>query len=256
MANRVEQDQGRSVSTSDSDGSRSRAVFPYVNLEEAVRLVRAVSENGGSGCELGQLSGWLGTTLSSSSFRIRVSAAKMFGLIERRSKSVQLTELGFAVVDPDRQDEAKVQAFLAVPLYKSLHKKFDGRILPKDSGLEAEMRALGVPEKSATRARQVFQKSAASAGFFATGRDRLVRPASSNGVPTKPATETDTRDKQDPPREHAPRTGPADPLLEGLWSKLPDGRPFSPADRARWLELAKLALDMVYGDEDDTRSEN
>ena len=36
-----------------------------------------------------------------------------------------------------------------------------------------------------------------------------------------------------------------------LWSKLPDGGTFSKKQRTQWLEVAKLALDMVYSDDPD-----
>ena len=42
-------------------------------------------------------------------------------------------------------------------------------------------------------------------------------------------------------------TGPTDPLLRGLWSKLPSDGPYSATEQAQWLEMAKLALQMVYG---------
>lgn len=44
-----------------------------------------------------------------------------------------------------------------------------------------------------------------------------------------------------------PPTGPTDPLLCGLWSKLPLDGAFSAEEQEQWLEMAKLALRMVYG---------
>lgn len=41
--------------------------------------------------------------------------------------------------------------------------------------------------------------------------------------------------------------GPSDPLLVGLWSKLPAAGNFSKEEQEQWLELAMLALAMVYG---------
>lgn len=190
--------------------------------------------------------------MTSSNFRNQVSAAKRFGLIEPRSKTVKLTDLGTAVVDPDKRDDAKVRAFLSVPLYLQLYEKFEGQMLPHDAGLEAEMRTLGVTTKSVSRARQVFQKSAASAGFFASGRDRLVRPALAQGdQPTpemsEPSEQPTTMDGTESPLDR--QIGHPDPLLRGLLSKLPHDKPFTPLERAQWLKLAELALDMVYGEE-------
>ncbi len=237
----------------DTDTERTRIGFPYENLDEAIRLPETIRSKGGTSCELTQLAAWLGTTRSSSKFRGQISAAKMFGLIESRNKLASLTELGTAIVDPRKRDSAKVEAFLEVPLYRMLHDKFAGQLLPPDEGLEAEMRSLGVSDRSVSKARQAFQRSASSAGFFASGKDRLVRPAASGHGIEPDATEAPA----EPPPATSPdpqgreQLGPSDPLLTGLWSKLPDAKPFSPSERSRWLDVMRLALDMVYGDEEE-----
>ena len=241
--------------TQDTETARTRIGFPYENLDEAIRLPETIRSKGGTSCELTQLAAWLGTTRSSSKFRGQVSAAKMFGLIESRNKLASLTELGTAIVDPRKRDSAKVEAFLEVPLYRILHDKFAGQLLPPDEGLEAEMRSLGVSDRSVSKARQAFQRSASSAGFFAAGKDRLVRPAAPDHgsgidvdeVPEElpPATSPDPQD------QGQEQLGPSDPLLTGLWSQLPGSKPFSPHERKQWLELMRLALDWVYGEEGD-----
>ena len=231
---------------------RSKVRFPYINLDQTVVLAQTVYNEYGGGCELSQLAASLGTTVTSSKFRNQMSAAKMFGMIEPRSKTVKLTDLGVAVADPNQRAEAKVRAFLSVPLYQKLYENFNGQMLPQETGLEAEMCKLGVTAKSVSRARQVFQKSATSAGFFASGRDRLVKPALSQGDQTTP--EIDETDEQSAAKDGSQRelnrqAGHPDPLLGGLLSKLPHEKPFTPSERAQWLELAKLALDMVYGED-------
>ena len=249
-----EQQPSATASPPDTERERSKVRFPYVNLDQTVQLAEAVFNTYGSTCDLSQLSASLGTTVTSSKFRNQISAAKMFGVIEPRSKVVKLTDLGASVVDPNRQDEAKVRAFLSVPLYQKLYENFDGQMLPQDTGLEAAMCKLGVTAKSVSRARQVFQKSATSAGFFASGRNRLVRPALSQVDQT--ASEIDESSEQPAAEDGSQREldrqgGHPDPLLRGLLSKLPHDKPFTRSERAQWLELARLALDMVYGEEDE-----
>lgn len=234
---------------------RSRIAFPYSDLATATELVRTVHENHGPSCDLAQLAGLLGSTVDSGAFRSQVSAARMFGLIERRSKLAVLTDRGDAVVDPQRSDAAKIDAFLAVPLYRRLFDDFDGKLLPPDAGLEAAIRGLGVTEKSVSRARQAFQRSADTAGFFKMGRNRLVRPPSV--APDDTALPPDhERSGPDPdePEDHV-RDATADPLLRGVWSKLPATGPFPSSRRKQWLALAELALDVVYGpDSEDPQS--
>lgn len=212
--------------------------------------------NAGRECELDQLASWLDTTVASSKFRSTLSAARMFGLVERRTKSVVLTELGSAIVDPEQRDEAAVRAFLEVPLYQLVYETFSGKLLPQDAGLESELGKLGVTEKSVVKARQVLQRSASTAGFFGAGRNRLVKPAGAHSprAEAQPQTEDDTASTHDQPDPVsvplADLEGPTDPLLRGLWSKLPAEGPFSASEQSQWLQMAELALRMVYGGDD------
>ena len=245
-------------------GRLSTVGFPYVALGEAANVASVIFNTHGTSCDDAQLAAGLKTTVTSSKFRSLVSAAKTFGLIDRRSKVVSLTDLGSAIVDPARRDQAMVEAFLAVPLYRKLHDKFAGSLLPQDAGLEAEIQALGVTPKSVARARQTLQRSASEAGFFHAGRNRLVRPATSQDADplptTQPIEEVSASDVPEPTRAPSrASTGPSDPLLVGLWSKLPDEGSLSPSEQAQWLELARLALAMVYGpteDRGEARDEN
>ena len=252
MLSNDEQQPSATASTSDTESTRSKLSFPYSNLDETVRLAEAVYNEYGSACDLSQLSASLETTVKSSKFRNQISAAKMFGIVQQHNKRVKLTDLGSAVVDPNRRAEAQVRAFLSVPLYQKLYENFDGQMLPQDTGLEAAMCTLGVTTKSVSRARQVFQKSAATAGFFASGPDRLVRPALSQDDQTAPETSESSEQPASIDGSGGAldrQAGHPDPLLSGLLSKLPHNKPFTPSERAQWLELAKLALDMVYGED-------
>lgn len=243
--------------TAEASSARSRTTFPYSDLSAAVELARAIHKNYGHGCDLAQLAGQLGSTVTSSTFRSHVSAAKLFGLIERRSKSATLTDRGAAILDPQRRDTAKVEAFLAVPLYRSLFDDFDGKLLPPGAGLESAMLELGVTAKSVSRARQVFQRSADAAGFFRMGRDRLVRPPSAPTNDSAPSQDEERSDERPNDAEDGVADVTADPLLRGVWSKLPATGPFPSAQREQWLALAKLAIDVAYGPDpqDDLTSE-
>ena len=241
-------------SVSEDASRRSNIAFPYIALDEAVAAALAIHNNAGRECELVQLAAWLGSTAASSKFRSTMSAARMFDLIQRRAKMVSLTELGTAIVDPEQREPAAVEAFLKVPLYRSLYDNFSAQLLPPDPGLEAEMRSMGVTAKSVSKARQVFQRSATYAGYFRAGRNRLVRPATSarSQEPTPIVSEEDAPNTSEQPLPRmaasAPATGPTDPLLLGLWSKLPPEGSLDESQQVQWLEMARLALKMVYGE--------
>lgn len=234
---------------------RSTVAFPYVSLDEAVVATGVIHEKAGRECDLAQLAAWLDTKVTSSKFRSTVSAVRMFGLIDRHAKTISLTERGEAIIDPEQREQAAVDAFLCVPLYRDVFDLYSGKLLPGDAGLEKELEKLGVTQKSAAKARQVLQRSASHAGFFHSGRDRLVRPAGASAQRQAVDSHGDSspshaeEDAVAPAQPEAP-TGPTDPLLRGLWSKLPSEGAYSAAEQEQWLEMAKLALQMVYGSDD------
>jgi hypothetical protein len=155
---------------------RSTIGFPYMDLASSIELAQAIFENvGGGECDDTQLAAWSGQSSKSSTFRVQVYAARLFGVLSGEASRHTLTDLGLALVDQQRSREAKIKAFLSVPLYSAIFNKFNGTQLPPAAALEREMVALGVAPKQKERARQVFDRSADQAGFFAHGRDRLVR---------------------------------------------------------------------------------
>jgi|SRR5580692_5707985 hypothetical protein len=87
------------------------------------------------------------------------------------------------IVDPSREREAKVKAFLAVPLYGKLYEHYRGKVLQPTQALTRELVLLGVAQKQADRARQTFERSASAAGFFGMGRDKLIMPAGASAEP-------------------------------------------------------------------------
>jgi hypothetical protein len=90
---------------------------------------------------------------------------------------MRLTSLGRSIADPSQEATAKVEPFLAVPLYVRICDNCKGFTLPGAAALEKFMREVGVSSKQTGKARQAFMRSARQAGFFEHGEDRLVRPA-------------------------------------------------------------------------------
>ena len=254
--------------------------FPYANLEDAIAVAQAIFDNSGDRAELSSLYAWLGhQSVMSGAFRQRVSAARMFGLATVDSQSVVLTPLAIKMLDPSTNRQARVEAFLSVPLYRKIYDRFKGRILPKDAGLESEMVSIGVTPKQRERARQVFQRSASQAGFFGYGQDRLVVPnntslaeaaepvvepkaaesldemmASGNGTPTAAqsgsgaAAPNSTRT----PRYFGSGGGmivDVHPLIVEMVRTLPEptnSPPFQEAELKQWVGAFEQVLRIVY----------
>jgi hypothetical protein len=233
----------------------SSIAFPYLDLSDAISVAKSVLDVGGVPLDRDQLAAALGQVPTSGAFNVKLSTARLFGLLESVAGRYQLTPLGFEILDPARERGAKAAAFLNVPLYKRVFDEFKGRQLPpRPAGLEQAFVTFGVAPKQRDRARQAFDRSARLAGFFPTAaEDRLVMPV----LGQQPAPEREeTRPEQLQPSEAPVRArAEVDPLsrLDGvvaaMIAKLPAaGEPLSPKDRQKWLTMMEMALDMAHPD--------
>jgi hypothetical protein len=225
---------------------QSTVAFPYTDLNDGVELANVIWSNvGTSTCDQAQLAAWAGhDSVDSGAFRTRMSGARTFGLITSGSKQVALTALGRSIVDADRAAQARVDAFLNVELYRRLFERYkEGSTLPATNvALEADLVDLGVAEKQKDRARQVFQRSAEQAGFFAQGRNRLVRPA------IRPREEG-TPEVQDSGGGGGGGTSNLDPFIQGLVNSIPKkGAVWPVSRRKKWLQTAEGIFSLMFED--------
>jgi hypothetical protein len=269
-ANPTEVDSG---APADAERRRQRSTigFPYTDLESALGVARAIHEKGGGQCDLDQLAAWMGhETVSSGAFNLKIAAARLFGLIEGDRQRIRLTSLGKDAIDPQKERSAKAEAFLNVPLYRRIYDEHRGGLLPPDIGLQREMQQFGVTAKQADKARQTFQRSASQAGFFATGKSRLVMPggASSNEPARSPSQRPpghpgiEARHNPDqlgasggsgnaggPPIAGTDHGSDLHPAIAGLLQTLPPSGSEWPQDqRAVWLNAAEMLFKLVYKD--------
>ncbi len=242
--------------TPSSKHDQARIAYPFIPLTDVVKMAQAISLRGGR-CRFDDLADALGQQKTSGAFRGRTSAARMYGAVETVGSELVLTELGKAMCSPDPEGDTLAQAFLRVPLYEALHARYaaESGKLPAREVIEADMMRLGVPAKSVELARRAFLRSAEFAGFFRSGRDRLIRPAPMSGsiAPRHVGAPEPTEPTVGPLAEAAPMA--EHPLIQGLMAKLPpEGERFTPRQRQRWLDTAKAALDLMYAGEDEDES--
>ncbi|HKV05261.1 MAG TPA: hypothetical protein VJO53_09170 [Candidatus Acidoferrales bacterium] len=243
--------QADSAAQSDNTRERSTIEFPYLDLDDSMGIAKAVHTVGGTTCQKEQLAAQLQQSVTGGGFSLRLSTAKMYGLIAYDRGTIILTNLGIQACDPQQEKSARVEAFLNIPLYKALYEKYKGATLPPATGLESQMVALGVAPKQKDRARQTFQRSAKEAGFFDFGTDRLVLPAIQRGIEKKPTDQS----KSGPERiEEAGRNlrepGSAyHPFIQGLLQSLPEANtPWSTDARKKWLQAAENIFGLIYSD--------
>lgn len=228
---------------------RSTIAFPYDDLAAAVEVAREVHNTHGGQATTVQLAAGMGQTIKSGAFRIKVSAARLFGVVVTNQGILTLTQRGHRILDAAGEAQAKAEAFLDVPLYGKVYERFKEGNLPDDGGLEAAIRELGVTPKQVQTARQVFQRSAQQAGFFRFGNRKLVLPSGTATTILEPQG-------QAPADQGRKNEGGEDldelvkhPFILGLLRELPDPgkRDFPEDDRKTWLDAAKISFDLIYG---------
>jgi len=244
------------VDTQQEDTSRERSTiaFPYLPLDDSVEVTKAVHTVGGQSCQWDQLAAQLNQSATSSGLRMRLQTAKMFGLLTYDRGTITLTLIGARIADPTQEKAARVEAFLVVPLYKAIYEQFKNGTLPPDSGLETAMVNLGVSAKQKNRARQVFQRSATQAGFFAFGTNKLVMPSIKASSATTTVVSEDEEEVPETEKKKEPERERRHPLIEGLLKELPEPQSeWTTEDRKKWLEMASTIFNVIYKDSDDSR---
>jgi hypothetical protein len=241
-------------SQGDSKRELSTIVFPYQDLEEGIEVAKAVHQLHGSTCQVEQIAAQLEQSPTSSSFKMKVSTAKIFGLVTTGQGSVTLTPLGTRICDPQQDKAARADAFLAVPLYNAVYEQFKSSVLPPSGGLEAALGTLGVAPKQRERARQVLQRSAQEAGFFQFGTNRLVMPAikaNAAAAAAAPVENTERTEKKKG-KEAEDDEEELHPFIQGLLKKLPPADSEWPNEkRAKWLQAAVNIFDLMYTESED-----
>ncbi len=124
----------------------SGAVPLQLRFGDAVKVAQQIQNKGGGSLTLPMLAEAMGYSLSSSGFRMKLSAMKQHGLIEDEGKEkIKLSDLGLSVVAPPPEDEGRSlkDAFLRVSIYKSIHERYANKLLP----LKGELANLLIHER-------------------------------------------------------------------------------------------------------------
>lgn len=250
MSNEGAQAQGGSAATDDAQRGKSTIEFPYLDLDNAVDIAKAIYALQGDRCEWNQLATKLGVAPEGGGFRMRMLTAKTFGLLTYEKGQVTLTELGLHAADSSHERKARYDAFMAVPLFRKLFERLDGQPIPPIAAIERIIESMGVAPKQKDKARQVFSRSAKQAGLLELSPDRLSTPPSLHA-----ATNETTKA---PPLEPLGGGGGGGggnhlhPFITGLLQKLPEpDSVWTVEARAKWLTTASNIFDLMYKGDDE-----
>ncbi len=243
---------------------RSQIEFPYSDLERAVELSHTLHREGEQAkIEIRQLAVALDQSADGGTFRGRLSAAKMFGLIDYEQGMVGLSPLGLKIIDDAEAAASRAEAFLNVPLYREMFDRYKGYALPPAAALERQIKSLGVPPKQKERARQAFMASLTYAGYLAAN-GRFSRPiiAAARAAPLD--DEASDRDEGDEGGGSGSgggsggggRVGPEiaklHPFIQGLLKTLPEADQWPVGERVKWLQTAASIFGLIYKEKDGT----
>lgn len=243
----------------DAERERSKISFPYLDLDDAIEIVKTVYRLREQSCEWEQLGARFGVSAKGAGFRMRVLTAKLFGLVTYDRSTVTLTEIGIRATQASREKSARVDAFLHVPLFRHIYEKFKDAPLPDAATLEALMVSSGVANKVKDKALDIFRRSAAQAGFFDRLPDRLTMPISTAGGRRAGDAENSQQGSSRSSSSVAAASGasvPAiHPAMEGLLKALPPNEScWDIEKRAKWLQAAVNIFDLIYTASDHSKT--
>jgi hypothetical protein len=245
----------------------SGTAYPYFNLDQSIKVAQAVHERGGGACTPDQLASFLEyKTIRSGTYLVRIAAARLFGLIVAEQGRIGITDRARAILSPvmpEDTTQAKIDAFLAVPLFSAVYERFLGHTLPPEAGLKNlfEQQYKIVKDRIAPAVR-VFYESADQAGFFIVGGDRtkLIKPLGGRQttLATPPVTDEQASPPPAAPQEKPRHTGGGDgPLgvhaaIIGLLRELPPaGQAWPKAKKERFLKAFQTTVDFIYPENDE-----
>ena len=113
-------------------------VPPALRLSEAIALAHKINENAGGSASYDLFSQMTGNTKTSSTFARKISALRLYGIVEDRDNVVCLSELGNRIVTPrDENDDllGMKEALLRVDILGKIYDRHRGRILPEEQFL-------------------------------------------------------------------------------------------------------------------------
>jgi hypothetical protein len=244
-------------------GPKSGYSYPYYNMEDSLNVAQLVHERGGGSCNRDQLASFLKyKSTNSGAFLARVNAAKMFGFISTEPGLISATERSrniFAPVMPIEADQAKVDAFLSVPLFKAIFDKFRGNVLPPSDGLKNLLQhSFNIVKDRVTPAHRVLMESAEYAGYFNTHGDstRLIQPLAGNtrtqpeGTPGPIKTSDSKPETLERRKLSSDGGGPPAGIhtaIIGLLRELPPiGESWESSKKERFFQAFKAVVEVVY----------
>lgn len=240
----------------------SRYTFPYYNLEVSIGVAKELYDRAGGKASMTQLASYLDHTDEfSGAFRSKVWGAKIFGLVKLTSNVVSTTPLGEQLASLQsglQRDRRLAEAFLNVPLFREVYKRYEGSTLPSTrEGLKNALHnTFGVPSRLVPVALKTLLMSAEQAGFRRENPNRLIHPVPIGLIEDS----TDSESKTELGRGGGGGGGANEtmqqktiirenihPAISGFLLELPKSEDkWTDSERQRWIEAFAAMIKALY----------
>ncbi|MGN0419826.1 MAG: hypothetical protein ACI4E4_05170 [Acetatifactor sp.] len=147
------------------DNKRERsALYPMYTAEECFEIIELIDKLGGKVYSNSSVAQALGMSEKTNSFRAKISTLRQYGLISGNQGTIRLTSIANDYLYPTRDEQkkdAKLQAFLGVPLYKKLVERYENQALPSADKLSNILlgKEFGLTKATKDSAVENFMKS-------------------------------------------------------------------------------------------------
>lgn len=190
------------------------ALYPSYTINESIELVSVVNKIGGKLVALSRIADELKVSVSTNSFKAKISTCRQFGLLKIVSSStMQLTDLAKKIVFPTSDHDkatAITQAFMSAPLYQKLCQRFENQALPSKERLSnILLQEYGITKAAKDVAAEEFLLSAEQVGILRNGVLLLEEESdceTTNETQVSKIPETESNEQQSNARNDQTRT--------------------------------------------------
>lgn len=150
------------------------ALYPAATIEECLEILNILKSLGGKSCSVQTIADKIGVSITTNSFKAKISSAKQFGLIDNVRGVIQLTERGRSILYPTSsviERDILIDCFQSAPLYIKIIQSFMGKALPSPERLANELLKpmYGITVAGKDLAADCFIKSAEYLGIIQNG---------------------------------------------------------------------------------------
>lgn len=168
-----------------NDNKRERsALYPMITVDDCFEIIELIDKIGGKVYSNASIAQALGMSEKTNSFRAKISTLRQYGLISGNQGTFRLTDISNEYLYPTKDEQrknAKLQAFLGVPLYKKLVEKYENQALPSMDKLANVLlgKEFGLTKGTKDSAVENFMKSLEQLTLITNGV-LVINPIESN----------------------------------------------------------------------------